>query len=947
LDGKSSSKKSKKEEPTPFVVEEEPAPEPEPEPQAEEEREAPKADGWGFWGASLKSSKKAAPPPPKEIASDGWANEGASAFATADSEMPEVSFATSAADDAGDAFAPPKSMKSSKSSKIQERIKALQPEPEPVKAPKDLKKSSKSAYLPEVDLLADPEPMADFSPIEEKKSSSSKDKDKKSKSSSSKKDKKESSPSPIVQAPTPVPGGFPDDDYFPAQQQEMPPPPPPPVHAPAAPPKKSSSSKDKKSSKTSSSKYSSKRDTPPPAPVDDLLDMNDVPMPTPPQEKTEKPRSKDKEHRSSKEKDESRSAKKERPKVVRDQGSQSWGFWGAQAPAPKSSSKSKPSSPVKERPATLSRSKSARKPADRDHMEKGSKSSGSEEGKGRPSTSRGMSFSGMFGKASAPPPPSRSKSTRQSSSRDVPRPSRRHSTAIDDYGMVSPPPDEPGEKNVAAKAAKVMGFTGRSGTLKEKRARRVPDPYAIDSDDMVVVDPPNAEEPPRDRRDHKVRRNKRDSAYMSGALGNEDAVMVDTPRDEMRVTSGPDDIAFVDRPPPMRRTESIKKSGIIGGILGAFAGKPNMERRQSRAHESDYDAARRKRSSAYEDDPSKRLRREDRRLHRSQRSADGEGYPDGGMTDAEDPAAREARRAERRERRERYLAEDPERAARHEARRAERDRPAQEDDERRREERRARHAEREARRLDNDRLAQEEEAKNEERRERRRQRDQMRMDDDVARLKAERRRSHAPEDDEARRARHEERRMRHSMAEASGDKERPRHSRRRSERPAPVEGYFDRRNGEHAGDGAPDVADADGAPFMHVKTGKDKTASWVHSISDAPPPPIEATIIDAPVHYATDYAPDEDATAREMRHSRRKASHRHRDLDGYSTEDPELRRRRQDGAVRGRGMGGVVNSMGYDSMMQEGVRTFDGRPAGLQRGESKKGSSWLKRVTGL
>ena len=190
--------------------------------------------------------------------------------------------------------------------------------------------------------------------------------------------------------------------------------------------------------------------------------------------------------------------------------------------------------------------------------------------------------------------------------------------------------------------------------------------------------------------------------------------------------------------------------------------------------------------------------------------------------------------------------------------------------------------------------------------------------------------------------------MRHAMAEASGDKERPRHSRRRSERPAPVEGYFDRRNGEQPsyGDGAPD--DADGAPFM--KTGKDKAASWVHSVSDAPPPPIEATIIDAPVHYATDYAPDplmdEDLTARELRHSRRKANHRHRDLDGYSTEDPEYRRKRQEGAGangRSRGMGGPVNSLGYDNM--DGVKTFDGRPA-LQRGESKAGS-WLKKITGL
>lgn len=295
------------------------------------------------------------------------------------------------------------------------------------------------------------------------------------------------------------------------------------------------------------------------------------------------------------------------------------------------------------------------------------------------------------------------------------------------------------------------------------------------------------------------------------------------------------------------------------------------------------------------------------------------------------------------------MAEDPERFARHEARRAERDRLVQEEDERRREERKARHAEREARRAEEDRVAQDDEAKAAERRERRRQRDQARMEDDAAaaaagaRPRGERRRSHHPDDDEARRIRHEERRMRHEAA----DKERPRHSRRRSERPAPVDGYFDTRNGEHPpyGDDAPDG----GAPPPTVKTGKDKTASWVHSVSSdpPPPPPVEGTIIDAPVHFAADNTPDgnimdEDLTARELRHSRRKAMGRHRDLDGYSTEDPE---RRRGGAPGGRGSrGGAVNSMGYDSM--DGVKTFDGRPAMPGRGESKAGS-WLKKITGL
>ncbi|KAI7117610.1 hypothetical protein KC324_g18836, partial [Hortaea werneckii] len=113
------------------------------------------------------------------------------------------------------------------------------------------------------------------------------------------------------------------------------------------------------------------------------------------------------------------------------------------------------------------------------------------------------------------------------------------------------------------------------------------------------------------------------------------------------------------------------------------------------------------------------------------------------------------------------------------------------------------------------------------------------------------------------------------------------------------------------------------------------------------PPPVEGTIIDAPVHFADDIAPDpmEDTTAREMRHRR------HRDKDGYSEVDPERIRRKRgpvkstsDGSSHGkhRSYGGPVNSMGFDDM---GAKTFDGRPA-MPNGGSKRGS-WFKKITGL
>lgn len=957
LDAKAD-KKSKAKDPVAAIVDE-----PGADPVVDIIDEAPPVDdkptgsaaGWGFWGASLKSSKSGKKATPvaetsKEISSSNALGSGEPELSEPP-KMPEDTFPT----DTGLKSSASKSKtKSSKGSSIQDRIKALQGD----SADSGAKKSSKSKdpsppSPPAPEPLLEPEPEAVIAPLspEEKKSSK-----KSPKTSSSKKAKDPLPPQidPAAAPPppaSPLPGGFPSDDIVDLSRDML-----------KSPPK--SSSKDKKLSKSSKDKSRSSKAEPVASPIavdpmDDLMGLDEpsTKLPTPPPEKASK--------------DDSKGHRKERPKVVRDQGTNSWGFWGA-TPAPKSSSKDKSrskdaSSPVKERPSGLSRSKSARKSGERDPSEKASKSSGSDKdvktpSRSRPSTSRGQSgFGAMFGLGSAP---SRSKSTKIPSS-------RRHSTAVDDSGLISPPPESRSRPEISDKAAKVMGVSRSKSTREKTKSRKVPDPYAIDSEDMVMVDGPEDSardvpplEKPSGDREKKSRRSRRESTMMSGGLGD-DAVMVDA-------TEGkPDDLAFDTRPPLVRRaTTSNKKAGLMGGLLGAFGAgtRPSApDRRQSKAYDSEDGMARRKRGSAYDEDRMKRSRREDRTVNRPRKPSDAEGLTDAApMTEAEDAAAKEARRAERRERRAREEAEEELRMARRREReeqrkakaREEEDRLRQEDEERearRKEERRAKRVERDARRAQEDRLREEEEAKAAERRERRRERDRQRTEEEpasTARPKTDRRRSYAvdtPEEEEARRQRREERRQRRSVDQGAGyEKERPRISRRRTDYPVAAEDYFDKRNGEQARSAG--FAAADGPSF--VKAGGDKTASWVHSVNEdpPPPPPVEGTIIDAPVHFAADddvpaTHPFEETTAREMRHNRAR--------DGYARDDMERRsHRRRDGENvksssggsshdRQRSYGGPVG--GYDV---GGMKTWDGRPAGMQRSESKRGS-WLKKIPGL
>jgi hypothetical protein len=199
-----------------------------------------------------------------------------------------------------------------------------------------------------------------------------------------------------------------------------------------------------------------------------------------------------------------------------------------------------------------------------------------------------------------------------------------------------------------------------------------------------------------------------------------------------------------------------------------------------------------------------------------------------------------------------------------------------------------------------------------------------------------------PSEEEARRARREERKVRRSVDPANipGDKDRLRNSRRRSEHPE--DHVTTSRNADFP---ANPVAQA-------IKKGGDKTASWVHSLNDSnpDPPPVERTVLDAPIH-GDDGVPDrhplegEDKTARELRQSQRRRKERELDDAG------RRRRRDEEGPVRSsdgssgkrRSSYAPVNSLGAGDM---GARGFDGRPAMPGRGDSKRGS-WFKKIAGL
>ncbi|KAI5205392.1 hypothetical protein E4T39_02966 [Aureobasidium subglaciale] len=888
-------------------------------------KEVKTTSGWGssLWGSSSKSKpsskdkEKEKEKEKKEKEDKERQDREAEEQRKADEE---AAFAAALADEPVDLLAEPEPVAVDPASKldtgakesVKDRIKRLQGEatkdqvvvvPPIICAPKP-SPEPEIVVAPEPEVIIVPEPPA-IEEVSAKKSS----KDKKKKKGK----EKESSPppppaaieipSPAVDVPpslSPIPGGFPEDDVE-VDVLANSPVVPPAIIANAlagasveSPPKetvmpslglmpKSSEKrpvKDKKSPLKKEIKKPIKSSRP---------TVVDLSMPSTPAA-------------------ESKSVKKERPKVVRDPaGSSHWGSWGT-TPTPEAKRGRRPSEDVttptvkKTAASGLTRSKSARKATERDFMEKVDKTSGDDktsrrEGRDQPTPSRGMGF-GLFG-----PKPTRSRSTRQSSS------AQRHAQVREprrSFDVSSPPGD------IASKAAKLMGIgprpsLSRSQSTREKRtSRSVPDPYAIDPDNTpddathsASVDRSSSHRTKRSSRGDQ-KHHKRDSAMMSGGLGPAD----DDAADPM---TAPEDTPFVtpSRPALKRSaTTSARKParGLFSNIIESLKPKPVEElsrrHRSSRAYDSEDGSARQHRhrkphSSHREDDEDsqRHLRREGRRVHRTDDSAPLDGSPSKLVADNLESDDRERRRAERRIKRAALEA-------------------AEED---------------------------------------------LRLKEKVARHK-ERENVERARQDEEEQERRQRRAERHAARRSSAmDPDRKPRLHRSST--APVQSYFDARAINR---------DANGRDLRSPP--KDKTSSWVHSVTSTPPspPPLQPTILDLPPSDPiadNDEIRDDESTARELRRR-----HRHeREFRGVETEEDrkrrkrkELRRREEELANRNRegagkrdgGSNKAYNSLGYEGFDTQ--RTWDGkvvdgesRGGGVKEEIARRTQGWFKKVAGL
>lgn len=413
---------------------------------------------------------------------------------------------------------------------------------------------------------------------------------------------------------------------------------------------------------------------------------------------------------------------------------------------------------------------------------------------------------------------------------------------------------------------------------------------------------------------------------------DDDGVMVESPtQNDPLVTSGPDDMAFVDHPPTLKRSNTApRKSG--GFFSSFFGGAKPVETESARPRSTTLTDA---------EDPGIPIRTKDKSKRRS-RVVDGEGF----TTDApaETDADIEARRADRRAKRvARDQTEEADRVEREQRRKErrerekadlearqrkarERARQEEEEEEKRREEKRARRAAREAR------IQQEEAEANAEaerrREERRRLRAQLEGEQSGSReiSKEERRKSYYAEEEERKRRKEEKR---HKDRERSG----------RKKSSALVEEYHDSRSGSGKGTALP----------------TNKTSSWVHSQADEPPeiPPVEGTILDPSgerpraADEDTDhrrgsrnrdkYAGRADVEVEEYRQRRKsRRAGEGKSASGGSDEKERERERRERRRRRDRDPADDRDKgWGYD---EAPVKTWDGRPALSGRHDSKRRS---------
>lgn len=317
--------------------------------------------------------------------------------------------------------------------------------------------------------------------------------------------------------------------------------------------------------------------------------------------------------------------KKERPRVVRDPASSSWGFWAA---APKQNHDVKrerkvkddteiPSSSKRSTAPTLSRSMSARKAGERDAV-KPSRTEDVKRGEARPSKpTRGMSLSSFFGGAPAP--------ARSSSTRHPPSAAKRASHLH--QAPPSPPLDDEMQFKIPDKAAKVMGidphksFPSRSRSLREEqKSRATPGPYAFDdSDGPATRAPPLASQPASKNRPTAAP----PSAYQTPKPSRQQDT--DTQR------------------PPLRRNSSSAQRSDTNRLSSIFGSLRRKERKPSPTTEAD-EARRQQRRERRAQEEADTQRREERRARR-QREADATAsqrvYPEG------DAATRQQLRDER------------------------------------------------------------------------------------------------------------------------------------------------------------------------------------------------------------------------------------------------------------------------------------------------------------
>ncbi|KAL8950125.1 MAG: hypothetical protein Q9222_003825 [Ikaeria aurantiellina] len=846
-----------------------------------------KADAWSFWGSSKKPTGKKGDEPKKEINKQQPANQNDPlAWISNEPEPPPFADQVDQFPSSNPSKTAMSTSKTSGKLSVSQKVKALEEE-------------KRKALEPPA-----PPPIAEIEKVEppaKKSSASGKTKAATANKSAFSSRKKDPSPPPAAESKKKtsdesVPGSFPAEGNDEENLLDM----------------LASSPAEKKSTKKGSRPVKSAAKQPNKDVMD--FDMPAVPAapPTPPAEPTP-----------------AKSAKKERPRVVRDEGGSSWGFWGA-APKKdaKKTSKAKDDTdmpPAKKATApALARSKSTKTTKEKEKdTEKSSGSDGKEKkAESRPSKSRGSSFGALFGG----PPPVRAKTVRRTSTSAASKTtSRRQSMDVDAYGLPSPPPEE--SPAMGGKAGKVMGASSSKSnrnvsTKGKQKASAVPDPYPIDDDDMVMVngieDPViNAPVPKSSKKSAKDKgsKSKPKQDIKSDFEAGDDVVMVEGPSQEE-----PELLAFDEKPrarAPLQRSATSAKKPKNGNFMGLFGGfaktRRNSEtgdRPKSKAVITDDEAlSPRKRTVHSREDSSKRIRRDDRKVRRSEKTdRDTEGF----ITDALNEGG------------------------------AEMDIDAAEDV---RKERRGKREARETEaRTSKDRSS--------------RPTDAGKAGEDSRRTKdSERRTKRAGKDERPERVEEEPRKhtssrphksdRRRSYMESPQTSERPKAHRSRTDKASSkrhsivanglVEDYFDPRNG---------VADGKNEPYMHGAN--DHTSSWVKSqLSDpADPPPVEGTVIEPKPELGGKggYEKD-DEDARKARKARRQSRY---GPDGDSGDaDRERRRRRREkeseGSTEWGGRDREKLSRRYtDAGMVRGA--VDGRPS---LGAAGKRGSWLKKVTGL